>query len=391
MKRKITILCFLCLTLIQCSKTTKDIDSTDFYSFKTINSKTNKKPLNFEKIDSIICKSQLETSFKGEYTMYKDKIYFFDAAFGYLFEFDTDLKYLNRYLGIGNGPNEIFDGGTLATNSTKFITLGGQGYFNVFDAKMQKRKQFQIDWDQHRSPGQILKDPKADFFDAYEMDFRESGGIKLLDNNHVLMPISASHPKFNGYFDTDLYYNYSRILASINLNTGKIDTIFGRRSPEYLKNKNLPIFDHFDFDVDEKFIYVNFWIDKNIYVLDKKNFKLVNVFGVEGKNMKVDYETTDKYEGTDRLVKTHRAKYGYYQSIKSIPNEKLFFRIYSKGQNSNTDDLQVYKNNILISDFEIPKRMTVLGYSNKTIFLSKANDQTTDKIVIYKIKFQNEI
>jgi len=389
MKIKI-ISCFLCLVIIQCSKI-KDIDSTDFYSIKNISSNIVEKQLNFGKIDSVFCEKRLETSFKGEYTMYNDKIYFFDAAFGYLFEFDTDLNYLNRYWGIGNGPDEIFNGSLLAINFTKFITFGSRGYINIFDAKMKKIKQFHIDWYQNRPPKEILKNPKADFFDTYEMDFTQSCRVKLLNNNHIIIPISASHPKFNGYFDTDLYYNYSRILASVNLDTGKIDTIFGRRSPEYLKKKNLPNFDHFDFDVDENFIYINFWIDKNIYVLDKKNFNLIDVFGVEGENMKLNYETTDKYEGTDRLKSIHLAKYGYYHSVKSISDEKLFFRIYSIGQNSNTNRLQVYKNKILVSDIEIQKDMTVLGYSNETIFLSKTKDATADRIVIYKIKLENEI
>lgn len=390
MKIKIIITCFLCLSLIQCFKT-KDTDSTEFYDTNNANSKIKIKQLNFEKIDSVVCKTPLETSFKGEYTMYKDKIYFFDDAFGYLFEFDKDLNYLNRYLGIGHGPDEIFSGNTLAMDSTKFITIGNKGYINVFDAKMKKRKQFHIDWYQNRPPKEIFKNPKADFYDMYEMDFNQSGGLKILDNNHVLMPISASHPKFNGYFDTDLYYNFSRILASINLNTGKIDTIFGRRSPEYLKKKNLPNFDHFDFDVDKNFIYISFWIDKNIYVLDKQNFKLVKAFGVEGENMKVDYETTNKYENTDRLASIHLTKYGYYHSIKSISDKNLFFRIYSKGRNSNTDQLQVYKNDAFVTDIEIQKNMTVLGYSNKTIYLSKTKDATADKIVIYKMKLKNEI
>lgn len=54
---------------------------------------------------------------------------------------------------------------------------------------------------------------------------------------------------------------------------------------------------------------------------------------------------------------------GFYNSIKYIPETGLLFRGYSKGTDSDTDGMQVYKNNILVAHFDVPKGMRIAGYA----------------------------
>ena len=97
------------------------------------------------------------------------------------------------------------------------------------------------------------------------------------------LPVNTEHWKYNGYKIPE-YYTDSRIFAVLDIKSGEIISIEGRRSPEYLKHQFLPNFDFFHFDCVGDVIILNYDIDSSIYVLDDK-FKIKMKFGFSGRDM----------------------------------------------------------------------------------------------------------
>jgi hypothetical protein len=383
---KSILLIYILLVLSSCSNKKEDIDSTAFYNVASIETTKQAKFISKIKIDTISIQGEIETSFVGDFSIYNDTLYFSDHFFGYLFRFNNKGGLIDRNIGKGNGPNEIRGGNySIVSDNGYYFLDGGSSNLYFFNKNFKKEKDFRINWENKRSKQEVLANPIPTLGDSYEFGFGYPGIFKPWDKDHVAIAITASHPKFNGYFDTDLYYNHSRILAIVNMQSGKIEKYIGRRSPVYLKYKNLPNFDHFNYEVTEYQVFINFWADPIIYILDKSEGKAIGKFGQKGKNMKIDYPVTKTYEDAEDKWKEDQENYGHYHYMKYIPNQKMLFRGYHKGKGAITDGLQIYKENSLIGDIEIPKGLEIIGSMGNEFYAANKGINNEEVLRIYKI------
>lgn len=386
-----SLIILILLSFMSCDKKTQDTDSSTFYEVppnKTI--LPNDIKINNITTDTISIDTNIETSFAGQFSIFNNKIYFFDEVFGYTYRFTKKGALIDRNMGKGRGPNEIprFDYAIVSENAHYFLNAGNSTV-SLYDNSFKKEKDFTINNPKERPVKEVMENPMSSMFDAYEFDYGIPNAFQLWDKEHFAISITASHPKFNGYFNSDLYYNHSRILAIVNINSGNIIDLIGRRSPFYLSHQNLPNFDHFNYQINQNEVYISFWADGIIYVLDKKSGLAVNKFGVEGRDMQTDYMTTLTYEAAERNWRKDMENYGYYNYLKYLPNKQLLFRGYSKGNDALMDGLQIYKDYKLIGDIDVFKGLEIIGEIDDYIYAVNSKSQSNN-LEVYKLKLDYE-
>ena len=329
----------------------------------------------------------------GFTTMANDSLYFFDQVSGRVYSFDTNGRYGSKKLGIGNGPKEVTGIDAYLYADGLHIIMHGWTVF-IFDKNWHRINQFKINFDVKQNITTLERDPKPEYHGIYEVKYFENQ-LALYDENHLLFNIESTHPKFNAFI-SEKYYAEGRTLASLNLSTGKVDTIFGDRSPEYLKHQFIPNndFQYYDF-VNDTF-YVNYEPDSMIYVFDK-NFTKINEFGKGGYDMNTDYELTKTLNAAFDQNKffIDRTEKGYYTYVKAFPDQKKTLRIYTLGTDSEDLEelfqvkkrMQVYENFDFREEWDLPQtRFKVLGYVNDHYYADGLPDYDNNRVGIYRFK-----
>lgn len=337
-------------------------------------------------IDTLVAPTDIETSFNGNFTISKNSIVFNDVFFGYLFEFDKNLKLLSKNFGIGNKSNELKGADYIVYSdiTNKYYVLSSKtGILAVINSKFQKEKEFRINFNIKRTKEEVIHKPLPYLMDSYELDYGYDGILKVFDEYHLAIAITSSHPKFNGYFNSKFYYENSRILALINLKKGYIDRLIGRRPPLYLKNQ-LPNYDHFNYEIKNNTIYLNFYPEATIYKIDKEEDVVQSAFGVQGSEMKTNYTRTYSYEEAYMREFEDYNKYNFYNSL--YVDDNLIFRGYSKN-NTKKDGLQIYKSEVLIADLNFPKGYKIIGKIDKAYYASKNVIKRREDMILLKLKF----
>lgn len=374
MKNIILILSVFCL-FEACSR---DRNSKEFYAVKHLEEKAENAYRAKIELQRIAIDSTLEWSQAGHFCIHDTTLYFSDFFFGYLYLFDTTGKILDRQVGFGKGPNEVPSYMyTVPLGSNYALIAPSNSYIYLYTNSGQKISETSIDWKVSAAEApEIIASPDPKNHLSYEFDFGIDQIVQPWSDKEVAIGLTASLTKFNGYFNSDLYYNYSRILGIIDCQTGKIIRLIGRRSPLYLEKKNIPNFDHFCFEVTPDTYLVSFYADPKIYVIDKQKDKPLYTFGSSGRNMNTDYPLTDTYEEAEMQLDNHHKDYGYYHYLVYDPLNKMTFRGYKKGGNQSSDGLQVYKNTILIADIDVPKGFKVIGPLGRSFYASINTDES---------------
>lgn len=362
----------------------RKITSNEYYSKKGMHLAEKNAYIKIE-VDTLKIETDMETSFNGNFTISNTGIVFNDLFFGFLFHFDKDLNLLSKNLGIGNRSNELkgADYITYSNITNKYYVLSSKtGIVAVINSQFQKEKEFKINFNIKRTREEVIKEPLPYLMDSYELDYGYDGILKVFDENHLAIAVTSSHPKFNGYYNSNKYYENSRIIALINLEDEYIDKLIGRRPPIFLK-KQLPNYDHFNYEINNGDLYLNFYPEASIYKIDKEKDTLQSVFGIKGNDMKTNYVTTNSYEEAHKREFEDYSKYSFYNSL--YIDKNLVFRGYTKN-NTKNDGLQIYKNGILIADLNFPKRYKIIGKIGNEYYASKIGIKKREDMHILKLK-----
>lgn len=382
--RKITLF-LLFLLLLSCEE--KKISSIEYYNKRNQKfEESNLQKIKIE-IDTIKINNNIETSYNGNFTIYKNSLVFNDIFFGYLFHFDKKLRLISKNLGIGNQQNELKGADCLVYSdiTNKLYVLSSKtGIIAVINSKFQKEKEFKINFNIKRTKEEVISKPIPNLMDSYELDYGYNGILKVFDENHLAIAVTSSHPKFNGYFNSNFYYKNSRIIALINLEDEYIDKLVGRRPTIFLKNQ-LPNFDHFNYEINKGFIYLNFYPEASIYKIDKEKDTLQSVFGVKGNDMRTSYVTTNSYEEAYKREFEDYNNYNFYNSL--YVDKNLIFRGYTKS-NLKKDGLQIYKNDLLIADLNFHKSYKIIGKIDNDYYASKIEIKKREDMHLLKIKIR---
>lgn len=377
MKKIIFVVSVACIILHGC-----DTNNTEYW--KNINAKgkilvSDDSGITLEKtiLDSIYC-SNIGSLY------YNDEVFIFlDEVFNFAYLFNHNGKFVNRFLGKGQGPNDIIASRSFLPHRDGCVIYGDLQLYYDLDKNWNIIQKGIFNWGESHSPNEIYNNPTPDMPEIYEViDYNNTP--RIFKDSLLLLPISTSHWKYNGYIMSD-YYSNSRIFAIMSIKTGNIHSIEGRRSPEYLKSKYLPNFDFFHFDTKNDDIILNYDIDSSIYVLDN-NFIPKVKFGFAGKDMNTNYKATSMIEQAEDRFFDDRKQYGYYNYLEYIEHTGLTFRTYTRG-NADEDGLQVYdKEYNLIVDTDVPKGFRVIGYNNGEYFAECENGKASFPMYILKFK-----
>lgn len=388
MKRKIIYIIVLSIFIFTCTNRNKEGSL-----FPTVN-----KSGRIVSIDTLILDTinleKIQYSLDGFLQIYSNNLSLIDKRFGWIYNFDITGKLISRNLGQGRGPGEIdagyIEGHTVLKNGDH-VFIGSSWDVHILDKDWDYIKRFTMDW--HSSTPNIESNTNPDPLDpiVYTLDY---GNFKLLSDSkkNAYIQIYSEHPYFNGMVSKS-YYENGRILLKLDLLKGDVSGLLGRRSPEYLKYEFLPQHATFSFDIDSNDnFYISHEIDSLIYVYDHE-FKPLYSFGYRGKDMNTNYSEISSFNVKEfrRLYFEDKPKRGYYKDITIFEDPgNLLFRNYSKGSQSEFDGLQIYRNNTLIGDVNVPKGFKVVGYISPYFYSDVFIDEDLNKLSVLRFNLLEE-
>jgi hypothetical protein len=326
--------------------------------------------------------------------IFDGSIFFIDQKFCWVFQFDSDGGFISRNLGQGRSPKEISTSGIdgflhLADGKNIFIGPSRDAY--IFDKIWHKVNQFSINLNEIRPDKELMSNPSPDDISIYTFDY-EKFILRSDSKGNVFIPIYSELRNFNGFQSFD-YYRSARILAKLDIEKRTITGLYGRRSPEYLKYRFIGHHAFFSYDIDDEGnFYICHEIDSLIYVYNP-HFEFKYSFGISGHNMDTDYQQISEFDikKIRELYFVDRPKRGYYNEIEKFDDYDILFRSYTRKELSPKDGLQIYKNEILVADIEVPKGFSVFGLIDDYFYAHTSIDEENELIKIYKFKFPAEL
>lgn len=330
----------------------------------------------------------------GFFQFSQGELYFVDQIFSTISKYNASGELIGTFLGKGDGPSEqnnihgfvpkALEEGHVVLDNFELV---------IFDSNFVRQKRLPIAWNNSNSYQEMLDNPKAEMLGLYEIAWKMKGENSAFlpvgkdAQRSILLPISMSHPTLNGYISEE-YYKNVYTFGRYDLSSNKVETGFGNRSEEYLRHGFIPNFDFFHFTTKGDSILVSFGIDPLIHVYSQ-DFKLIGKFGWPGEEMNINYPKTQTIEEAIDNYKTDLEKAGFYHHIYFDSASQLLFRTYfPDGLEKGKSRLQVFKNHILVGDFEVPERFRVLGSEGSTFIADGILDEEKDKLGIFKFSLK---
>jgi hypothetical protein len=338
-------------------------------------------------MDSLTFSGGFYSSCIGQMRMKGDKLLFADQMFCEVFAFDTTGNFEGKFVGKGAGPNEIGDVFYFTPMPNGYYFLGSSYDAYYLDKNWQGQFKNRVDFGIQKSQLQLRYNPQPEDRGIYEVGYFTHEVVSW-DSTHVVIPVNVSHPKINAYFShTDEFYSQCAVWGMLDVTTGKVDTLFGRRPNVYIEKRNLPNlrFAHYD-KVGEE-LWVTFEADPKIYRYHLEN-GFIAKFGYEGREMNTDYRLYTNFEEAERNYFRDREEFGYYTQLEYIAETGMLFRTYQKGKNASTTGLQVYEGHTLIADLDVPKHFKLLGYAEPYYYAQGYIDEVNETMQVFRFTLQ---
>jgi hypothetical protein len=330
------------------------------------------------------------TSGVGKWVVKDDNLIFMDELYSSMYHYDLEFNYLRRMLGRGNGPEEI-QGRIVghALYKDKIFILGPSYDFYEVNFAGEVINKGYLNFETGEIPfNKLENEPKPDYQAIYEVEYAGLA-VDYLNEDEIMFSITSSHPLFNPYSSID-YYREARTFGLLNLKENKIKNIFGRISPVYQEYEFIPYLSYLHVNVVEDNEYlIGYEADSLIYFFDGiDNIKYA--FGRKGRNMDMNYPQVNDYERYVEIHKEYRPKYGYFTFLKHFSANKMTFRGYQKDNFKSTDGMQIYRENILIGDVDVPNGFRIIGffppYYYGAVYPSEEIGQPASSMIIYRFE-----
>jgi len=379
---------YFVLILIIFTSCTSNVSDSEFYN----HSPSSLSDIVFEEVDmETIVMDSILSSFGGQLIVTEEGLSFIDYNFGWMFNFDLEGSFLDRSLGVGQGPKEIPASGiTFYTpiHDRGHLFIGSSFDFYTFDNELERQQTGRIRFKQDKPTEYLAGNPTPEDQRSYNLAYYISDAKAT--GTHAFLPLIGGPPEYTSFsMDTDLFAKEARLLARMNLETGEIEDIIGRFPPSYYEHPEKRPLSYFFFDlIDNETIAITFAADPFIHLFTL-DFEHLSSFGIEGHEMDTNYELfTGSAASFERFIVNQMRTKGFYNSIKYIPETGLLFRGYSKGTDSDIDGMQVYKNNTLVAHFDVPKGMRIAGYAAPWYYSDADVDERNEIIKTHRFKLE---
>lgn len=341
------------------------------------------------KIDSM----QLDTIFVdpeassqvGFFFFLENGIGFSDRIQSKVFEYDFDGNLMGSFLGSGEGPERQNGTYGIVVNNKERMILSDRS-ISIFDSNYVRQNRLNLDWGGEESYEEMLHAPSPEMFGLYEITWISRDVnmpfIALEDNQGFVLPVMMTHPELNGYWTTE-YYETVPMLGLFDQDF-KLQKLGGLRSKEYLNYQYLPNFDYIHLEQKGDSLLVCFPIDPMIHVYDL-DLNFLGTFGAPGENMKTDYITTQTLEEAESQWPTDFLQFGHYDDLFYDEEQNLLFRTYlPQGKGAPSSRLQIYRDEKLIGDLEVPIRFRVLGSKDGVFYADGIVDEENEVLAFFK-------
>ena len=326
------------------------------------------------------------TSLIGEFFLQEDTLCFADAGLASIFCYDLEGKYIENHLSRGRGPQEIL-GLNIITNDKKGYYILDESW-NIYriDRKWNRIKENRIDWNSDKSIKYLYNHPDPNETGIYELEYASSN-LRTLGKDYLVIPIVTEHVKYNSYggaFASHFYEN-TYTIGILTQDSAKLVKMMCNRSPIYSQYSYVPNFKNVIFDTYQDTLFFSFEIDPHIYQMDFSTSQTIG-FGEAGQQMNTDYPETKSLEDADKHFGEDINKCGYYYHLKYVPETTLLFRSFQYGTPLAYDGLQVYKNQLLVAEYQVPKGFRVIGYVPPYYYAEGKPDIDKEAMVFYRFK-----
>lgn len=325
-------------------------------------------------LDSIYC------SYNGFSGITPDgNIYYFDRYFGNLYTFDKSGNFISKTLGLGRSDKEttIREAVGHAFTEGHFVLAGSNLDFEIFNSELKKEKTCNF-------PFKPDITGNAENFETYSFAF--GNPVFRLHDGIFYAGMHSENMSFNYFDQPNKFLTQSCHIGRINLKEEKYESmILSGFPPIYLddKDKYASMF-YVNFDISRSDdLYVSFEADSLIYKCTLSG-KPLEAFGKGGCDMDMDYKPVHSWEEMDIFSKNRMGK-GRYSWVEYIDETGLLFRSYIKGDISDTDGLQIYRDGIMLADMDVPKGFRVTGYIAPYYYSQVFEDESEEKLYIFKI------
>jgi hypothetical protein len=181
------------------------------------------------------------------------------------------------------------------------------------------------------------------------------------------------------------HYSKGHIFGELNINTMKIEKVFGR-FPEIYRTSPVPHLEFFQYAMNKDTVYVNHAVDSLIYVY-KYPETLLYTIGYECNRINRGYKTTKVIDQT--LFTQDMQRTGINTGLKYIPQTNYLIRTYMTNLMTGASGMQIYRDNDLIGEFEMPPFYIFLGYYNGIYYgvsIVPIEEGDDTKFVLYKTR-----
>lgn len=323
-----------------------------------------------------------QTSGQGNFFMQDSIITFADSYFVTLFRFNcSDGSFIDKHFSSGKGPN-LMNGFTFVypfNNDEKNCYIVDNSLsmrtYHTTDWNLTTQKVIDFDWnkkdkdkDNYESPSNYNLMPMTEF----------NCSFTKIDDSLCFFPVSVmtriTSP--NGVLDSE-HYKKAHIFGLMNTKTMNVSKVFGNM-PVIYQTKSVPHINFFDYTTNSDTIYVNFPIDSLIYVY-KYPDTLLYTLGFECQNINRDYTETFDVTPGNKYLRIDSKKVGIISNIKYIPETGILFRTYIKNMLNQDYGLQIYENNDLIADINVPSSFKIIGYQAPYYYGVKSKPLETEE------------
>lgn len=363
----------------------KDSQKENFYASLPIYScrgQEEVKQLTFDTLEFDGSRSSME----GQFFIKGDSVYMADEVVGAILSFDKDGRYAGQSVRRGNGPNEILGITGIASRGEGCISVDGNWIVSVFDRDWKRIYNFRIDWVPKHTIAEQRKSPDPEDSGIYEMEFYKRL-IRPYGENKMLLYITSEHPDFNAFNEgaAEKFYRESYTIALISLDSGRVEKLLCPYPSLYSRYHFLSTFKNQLFDTHGKSLFYSFEADSLIYHYVPEMSTCIS-FGCAGRGMNTTYPVYTHVDDFDKNYAKDREKYGYYRYLKYDDVHKFLFRGYRRGETSLSDGLQIYRDDCLIADVDVPRGFELVGYIKPYFYAYGGSNYGKEIMTFYRFK-----
>lgn len=309
----------------------------------------------------------------------KGDIFYYDKNFASIDIFSPEGKHLKRCLGYGRSNNESVirqSPGMSVTEDGGFVIASSGLDFEVFDSTLTLTSRFTYPFDMSKAAS---ADPTV--FETYS--FVPLNPVFRAKEGKLYFNLFSQNPDFNYVDHQSGFLNEARLLAVVDLEDKTIGVSVKGFPESYFAGKDkFMSFSAINFDFSEDEMFVGYEADSLIFVCDLSGVPK-SAFGNRGKGMDTDYYSVSTWNEIENFEKNHSGK-DCYSWIEYIDETGLLFRSYTK--RGDADGLQIYKNQVLVADVEVPPGMKVIGYSAPYYYSTVNEDYENERLTIFRFR-----